>query len=391
MAIDPTDVDEHVAAAPEPLPRRSWPTAGARVLLAPMGVYLASRVLTLAAFALGSRLQDGNHFRQALRSWDGTYYYRIITDGYPPVLTDGDDVPGQTVHAFFPLFPGLVRLLSRTLGLHPTYVGLTLNVLLGAAFAVVLWLLVRRLVDEGTADRSVALVSFFPGSFVLSMLYAEVLLLLLVATCLYLLVERRWLLAGVAAALATATRPNALPLVAACAWAAGVAVVRRREWPALLAPALAPAGFLAFMAFLWARTGEADAWFRVQREGWGERFDFGAGTLERLGDVITNPSDVYLNVISASIGAVAIVVCAALLLQWRPPGEVAIYALGVALLALGSATLGGRPRFILTAFPLLIAVARVVKGSAHTALVGCCAVGLGCLSLLTATSLAITP
>jgi hypothetical protein len=177
----------------------------------------------------------------------------------------------------------------------------------------------------------------------------------------------------------------------ACAWGAGVAVWHRREWRALVAPALAPAGFVAFMAFLWARTNEPLAWFEVQRGGWEEQFDWGAGTLEKFGNVFTDPSDVPLNVIQASIGAVVIVVCVGLLLHWRPPGVITVYTLVVVALALGSASLGGRPRFILTAFPLLVAVVRLVRGTAFTCVVAASAVALGCLALLAGNSLALTP
>src|SRR5207253_1167110 len=125
-----------------------------------------------------------------------------------------------------------------------------------------LWRLLARIWGREVADRGTALFCFFPGSFVLSMVYSEPLMLALAIGCLLALLDRRWLVAGVLAGLATGVRPNAVALVAACAWAAAVAIVKRREWRALVAPLLAPAGLVAFFAFLWARTGRPDAWIR---------------------------------------------------------------------------------------------------------------------------------
>ena len=80
------------------------------------------------------------------------------------------------------------------------------------------------------------------------------------------LIDERWLLAGVAAGLATATRPNGIALFAACAVAAAIAIHRRRDWLSLIAPLLAPVGFISFQLFLPGHTGESWPWFRVQRE-----------------------------------------------------------------------------------------------------------------------------
>ena len=77
--------------------------------------------------------------------------------------------------------------------------------------------LARRLYDNDVAERAMVLFAVFPGSFVLSYAYAEALLIVLAALCLWFLLDEHWLLAGLAAALATATRPNGIALVAACA------------------------------------------------------------------------------------------------------------------------------------------------------------------------------
>ena len=75
----------------------------------------------------------------------------------------------------------------------------------------------------------------------LSFAYTEALLLVFAMACLWCLMEERWVLAGVLAAFGTATRPNGLALVLACAVASFLAIRSERDWKSLAAPLLAPA------------------------------------------------------------------------------------------------------------------------------------------------------
>ena len=155
------------------------------------------------------------------------------------------------------------------------------------------------------------LFAVFPGSFVLSYAYAEALLIVLAAVCLWFLLDERWLLAGVAAALATATRPNGVALIAACAVAAFLAIRRSRDWWSLIAPLLAPIGFVAFQLFLVGHTDESWPWFRVQREAWREGTSFGvtaiSNTLSFLGHPLASPTDALTAASLAALGARAVV------------------------------------------------------------------------------------
>src|SRR4029453_404078 len=110
--------------------------------------------------------------------------------------------------------------------------------------------------DSEIAYRAMLLMAFFPGSFVLSFAYSEAMLLVLAAGCLLCLQKRQWLVGGVLASPRAATRPHGIALIAACAVAALLAIIQRREWRSLIAPLLAPVGFIAFHIFLWDRTGE---------------------------------------------------------------------------------------------------------------------------------------
>lgn len=293
-----------------------------------------------------------------LTSWDGLWYMEIVRNGYPSNIP-----PDITYHvdearaAFFPLFPLLGRWFDRFLPGGDSFAVLTLNAILGLVAVVLIGLLAQRLYGERVGRRTATLAAFFPGSFVLSFAYSEALMIVLAAACLWCLVEREWVAAGVFAAFATATRPNGVALVAACVAAAGLAIRERRDWRALGAVALAPIGFVVFQVWLGQHTGEAGAWFRVQREAWDEGASFGwtavRNTVEAIAQPLTSPTD---TITALSVAAMVALVW----MSWRAklPWVLTVYSWAVIALMLVPATVTARPRFLYTAFPLLIGAAK---------------------------------
>lgn len=379
-------------------------------VLRPLAIFAVSRLVILVAAVVAATIADklGDDLStdkpwpppsptpfltlRALGSWDGGWYVRIAELGYPQSAGFGKP---RADFAFFPLFPLSIRTVSNLTGLSPTVSGIVLSMLFGAVATALLWLLARNLGGADMADRAVALFSFFPGSIVLSMAYAESMMIALALVCLLALFARRWEVAGLAAGLATATRPNAVALCFCCAWAAGVAVRKRREWRALVAPALSVTGVLAFFGFLWARTGNAFLWFDVQRRTWSERVDFGAGSFRRLQNALADPFDLHqprdMNALVATLGLFFVVFALYALWRWRPPAILTVYTLVVIALAVMSQTLGLRPRFVLTAFPLLLALAAMLRGTAYRAVVTCSAGLLGVLMILSVATTYATP
>lgn len=361
----PTATPHTIEAPPvvevEPTGRAAFSLA--RPLAVPLLAYLASRVLT--AFAIGLASVASRHsLHYILTVWDGRWYEKIAVLGYPTHVPQGDFYAhtgrnAQSAVAFFPLYPLLMRGLDRVLPGGADVAGVVLSLLFGALATVLVWLVAEKVAGRRVADRAAVLFAFSPGAFVLSLVYAEALLVLLSAACLLALLERRWVLAGVLAALATATRPNATAVAIACAWAAGVAIWKEREWRAAVAPLLAPVGMLAFFVFLWWHTGETLIWFRVESQGWGERIDFGWTNLKLIGDFAIhpfhNPNKVVL-ILSMIVAGVLIRV----LVRAKLPGVLNAYALGGLGLVLAS-HINARPRFIFVAFPLVIALAKTIK------------------------------
>ena len=292
-----------------------------------------------------------------LTSWDGLWYLRIIRSGYPrsvqPNVTyDVSDARA----AFFPSYPMLVRFVDKVLPGGDTTAALFTNFVLGAIAVLLVGVLARELFGIRVAERSMILMALFPGSFVLSFAYTEALLLALAAGCMWCLLKRQWALAGVLAAIGTATRPNGVALIAACAIASFFAIRDRREWRSLVAPLLAPIGFIGFMLWIDAHTGERGVWFRVQTEAWGEGTSFGLTAVRRTLKAFTHPLTSPTNTITA-VCVVTMVLLLWFLHKHRLPSYCNAYVAVVLLLMLLPSTVTARPRFLFTAFPLLIAAA----------------------------------
>ena len=351
-------------ASPAPARRRRlspWGFALAQGAVA----YVISRAMVLAAAGAVAAAQQPRPANakgpilDVLTSWDGLWYFEVVRHGYPT------SVPSPITYfdpearaAFFPLYPILVRAADRVLPGGDVMAGLFINLVLGALAVLLVGVIARRLFDAQVAGRSMVLMALFPGSFVLSFSYSEALMLVLVAAALLLLLERRWLLAGLVSALATASRPNAIAIVAACAVAAWLAWRRERDWRAWVAPLLAPIGFVAFQLYLWVHTGELTVWARVQQDAWNEGASFGWTAIRRTAEAFTSPFDSATNIITM-LCVVATIIGIYALFKAKLPAPLVAYTLVVIALMLLPATVTARPRFLYTAFPILIAGAAV--------------------------------
>ncbi|MEL6890895.1 MAG: hypothetical protein AAFP84_04825 [Actinomycetota bacterium] len=293
----------------------------------------------------------------ALTSWDGLWYLAVAREGYPTSIPDNVNFEQiEARAAFFPLFPGAIRFVDAILPGGDTLAALVLNVILGGLAVVLVGLLARDVYDDTVAMRAMVLFAVFPGSFVLSFAYAEALMIVFAGSCLLFLRDQRWVLAGLAAMLTTATRPNGIAIIVACAIAAFVAIRRRGDWSALAAPLLAPIGFLGFMVYVDVVSGERGAWLRVQTEAWDEGVSFGATAVRTIVDFVTHP-------LGSPTGALTLAcVLTTAFIAWasiraRLPWEWVAYSAVIIAMVLLPDTVTIRPRFVLAAFPLFIGVA----------------------------------
>lgn len=341
-----------------------------RAIIVGLLAYFVSRLCVLGgAIIRASQVtidarEDGEAEESAIRlisgvftSWDGRWYLELVRNGYP------DRIPENITYfqtearaAFFPMYPGAVRVVDTVLPGGDTLAALSLNFVLGGIAVVLVGLLARRVFSASVAARAMVLFAVFPGSFVLSFAYSEALFIVFAASCLLLLHDEQWLLAGLAAALATATRPNGVAIFLACVVASAIAIKTKGQWSSLISVLLAPLGFIGFQLYVDDVAGERGAWFRVQTEAWSEGTSFGKTAVENTFSFVTSPFDSTADALTVlSLGALAVMIYAA----WRrrlPLPWVAFSAAIIALMLIPE-TVTARPRFVFTAFPLFIAVA----------------------------------
>jgi hypothetical protein len=372
--------------------------------LRPAALFIASRAVLLAivglTFEVGGPLVTGRYsgpwpdppahdlLPRALGSWDAAWYLSIAQHGYfldrPP--------PTDSAVAFFPGWPVALRAAHTVLGLHLVVSGVVLELVAGTLAAVALWALTRELCGERVARRTVALWALFPGSYVLLLLYSEGLTLLFSAVCLLALLRKRWWIAGVAGLLATAVQPDALVLVVCGAWCAGAHIWRERRWrslTSLAAPLLCVTSPLAYFAYLAHERGDFLLWYHVERTIWSSGDGFYNNTVFIVGHAFTRPGD--LSTLIPAIGILWVVAGLVCMVLWRPPVVLWIFTVGALLAAFDSTPVGPRPRLLLVAFPLIIAVGRLARGWGRDALLGGSALLLCGMTIVTLTGLQFAP
>jgi hypothetical protein len=373
--------------------RRALATIDRQMIGAVAVSFLATRVLLLAViFASGAALPvlpgasdfafPGNIMWDGLIRFDSWWYLDIIRNGYHVGSADG----AQGTVAFFPGYPLSVRLLSHFTGGNDFVAGLVVS---NAGFLIALALLylwARREYGHGIASRFVFYLAAAPTALFFSAMYTEGLFLALIAATFLFASSRRWVLAALFGAAASATRNTGVLMAGVIALeglhAAGVrfrppawsieaigAHLRRqlplvpRAYAALLAAVAACFGLFAYMMYLWREFDDPFAFVNAQAQ-WGrstsaggvldifsntreqlylgQHFWLGDISVERLGNVL------------ATLAFLPLVI--ACFRSFR--ASLALFTLVAFVIPLLSGSVGSMSRYVLTLAPcyLLLAI-----------------------------------
>jgi Gpi18-like mannosyltransferase len=181
--------------------------------------------------------------------WDVLHYQAIATHGYQAFST-----------ALFtpPLYPALMRLASLFLHGNTLLAGLLVSALACAAALVAFYqLAIFELGEEKVARRALVYFVLFPTSFFLFAPYTESLFLLGSIAALHALRQKKWLVAGLWAALAAASRLTGALILLPIAWAAWQEWKQRREYKAWLTVAFPLLTAISFPLYAWLGLGES--------------------------------------------------------------------------------------------------------------------------------------
>jgi len=364
---DRSDRDTPSDGAPAPAPARDAapgpPGPGRGYLFRPVAVYLLCRAVTLASVAVANTFTH-HGLGGDLDIWDARWFIRAAEQGWPSHLPEVHGHVAPSTVAFLPAFPLAIRWLTALTGLSPLVVGVTISGVTGLTAIVAVGMLVRHFAGAAKAERAALLVAVFPGSFVFSLVYSEGIVITCIAFGLLALLRRQWWLAGILGLIASATSPIALAFVVSCAWCSVSAIRRQRDWRSLLAPVLAPLGFVGYLAWLWGHTGNLWTWRLAERGGW-KSYPSLSYPIHVVTTFVVDPVEPTRTGQLLFFGTVAAVIGAVFAIRERQPMPVLLYGLAAAAMAAGSAPIGLRPRFLMLAFPLIVGVGTRLRGRAY--------------------------
>lgn len=342
--------------------------------LAPAGLFLAwLALLVCVVYLAGAPVNAAPPWQRALSNWDTGWYLSIVNDGYQT------EIVGESNVAFFPVYPLLMRWLSK-LGHDPVAAGVGISL---ACFLAALFLLRRLLLEKYSprvASSALLLIAFWPFSFFFALAYTESLFLLLAVGAFYLVHRERWWWAAACAGVASGTR------VVGVFVAVGVVVAffQKEGWrptPRYLAKsaglaAVGVTGLVGFMAYLKVHTGNALAFVEVQKF-WHNRAEGIAG-LKFIGEVLRhNPpaSYTYVSVLIYLIPFMLFLGLSVFVLLRRDPAWGAFSTLTL-IAPVPTGNIASTNRYVLILFPCFAALAELLKDKAPVA-VGVSAALLG--------------
>ncbi len=317
----------------------------------PLAILLASRLTVLAMVGVA-----GVALRRPVSSilvgWDAKWYLMIASKGYVHHIPNlGTAARNQCDLGFFPLLPLLIRFIHVVTGFAWSTSGFIAVSCTGITASLALWWMLRDRFALGATARGLGLILLSPCALALSYVYSEGMILTGVALSLFLLGRKRWLLAGLAASLATAADPVGCAAILPCALAAYFAIRDDREWKSLLAPVASLIGVTSFFGYLWIHAGSPLTWFDAQRAGWQGGF-YGLGVPNAIWSVMAHGFHNVNPPVKVASFLIAIWLIVRFVKVAVPPTWRA-YVYGVLAFGLLSPIIGITPRILLRDGPLL--------------------------------------
>ena len=341
------------------------------------GAVIALSVLAYAFLPLLHRGHAGmrtNGWLDAFGWWDGWWYVGIARRGY---FAFGHRM--QTPVAFFPAFPLLMRLLGRSLG-GALAAGFALSVAFGLGAAVVFhrWCVIK--LGSARARLALLLLLLYPFAFYLmGAVYADALFLCAAVAAFLALELDRPVLAGLAAAVATATRPVGVALVVGL-W---VLALERRGVLRLTVPGgdrtpgrpggvrradagllLAPLGLAAFCVLLWLRFRHPFAFLEAtSAPGWDQPQGFHTWFKVHWVKAMWNgpwTSGHFGHLLANAMATVAVAAFVPLVFRRFGWGYGIFVTIAVVVTAVTTKDFVGMGRYALAAFPCFAAAADVL-------------------------------
>lgn len=278
-------------------------------------------------------------------NFDGVHYVRLARDGYI----------SQFTQAFFPLYPLLVKILSKLTFGNLIIAGIVISNTSFLISILVFYKLLLRYFNEKIAYWSCLFLIFFPTSFFFAAVYTESLFFLLLVLSFFFASQKKYLIASVFGAFASATKLVGVLLA--------ISLVKKRNILPLL---IIPLGLIIYMIFLKFTINDPLAFISSQ-EAFGQNRStshliFLPQVFYRYLKILVTARGTSL--FSAMLELISIIgVIIALLFAFikKMPREWLIFSTLSVLLPTLTGTFISMPRYILIAFPLFVVLGSIEK------------------------------
>jgi hypothetical protein len=241
--------------------------AALRIAVSAVAFRLLSSALALSvntAFPLDQPRQmtvfpEPSTFWDTFARYDSGWYEGIARNGYAYAAG------GRSNIAYFPVYPMLMRYAGRMFGRYHAafyFGGIVVSWVSYVIAMVALYYLARLDLNGEQAERAVLLMSIFPFAFFFGMIYSESTFLAFTALAFLWFRTRWWILGGLAASAAIATRTPAIvmwPSLAYIAWRTAQPTTRDRLM-AGGALVLAVTGFAWYSLYVYQESGNPFEW-----------------------------------------------------------------------------------------------------------------------------------
>lgn len=345
-----------------------------------------SLAILLAVFLIRRSMGYQETFAQSLEFWrclDSNSYLQISKDWY---AAEGDR---RVQLVFLPGYPIAVRLMTLLTG-YELYAGFVVSLLCFSGAGCLLYRLLRLDHSHEFSIRALKYLCILPGTFFYAAPMTESMFLLLCLGCIYLARTGRWtlgcLLGGVAAFTrslgATLLAPLVMEMIPMLRAAPDKGRQTLKKSAALL---LVPLGLAAYFYVNYAVSGDPFKFQEYQSSHWGQHlgwfFNTAAYQLVEMIEAFAAKPQVALGLWGANLlSSFSALMLMALAAKRLRPSYTAWF-IGYFFIAIGATWLLSAPRYLLTCFPMVIALASLTRRPESDHALSTCLIALNLIYL----------
>jgi len=333
--------------------------------------------ILLAVFLIRKYLGHQETFAQSLEFWrclDSNSYLQVSKEWY---ASEGDRCV-QLV--FLPGYPALVHLFTYLFG-YELYAGFAVSFLAFSGAGCLFYRLMRLDHSHASAVRALKYLCILPGTFFYTAPMTESLFLLLCVGCVYFVRTGKWTLGCALGCYAAFTRSLGVTLLAPLV----IELVhemtaspdrRRRLLKKSAALLLIPLGLAAYLAVNYAVSGDPFKFQEYQSSHWGQHlgwfFNTAAYQLRQLISTYNDNFNVCLGLWAPNLLSVFGSLILILLTAKKLRPSYTAWFIAYFFIAIGVTWLLSAPRYLLTCFPLTIALTTLTNKDENDQLLSTC-------------------